>query len=103
NSMPFPDNNSGKVVDDGFQAELHVNTATCREFGIRFIKDIFINFLKTYPNYSLIFKPAHTLTYAELEELPDKSRVFGCMPSKNAYNEKIETPDGRTHPIRYAG
>ena len=93
------------IVRDGVQAELNPVQNTCRQ---RCANEIASNFrtiaeLVKTKKVTINWNPIVRVTKSEMDSLSPKSKIFGCMPSKNAYEEKVEQPDAATYPFRSAG
>lgn len=85
------DPNSSKTVIDGVQAELNPRSSSCREQLAGEIAQCFRNL---YDNVLLSkgikvqIAPLVDVTQSELDSLSEGSRVFGCAPSTNVYQDK---------------
>lgn len=93
------------IVRDGVQAELNPAQNTCRQ---RCANEIASNFktiveLIKKKRITINWSPLVRVTKSEMDSLSPASKIFGCMPSLNAYGEKIEQPDASTYPFRSAG
>lgn len=98
-----------KCIVDGVQVELNPRPDTCRA---RLGNDISRCFrelygkMKTDPDLKINFSPTVKITKSELKKLDEKSRVFGCAPSKNLALEGKEgtiTVNPSTYLYRSAG
>jgi hypothetical protein len=59
--------------------------------------------LKRFPGVKVNFNTLVEVDKAELESLSEKSRIFGCQPSKNIYGEKKVEVDPKVYRKRSAG
>lgn len=94
------------VVRDGIQFELNPAAAKdVRLLGAN-VGQAF-RLLKTQvgqiPGVSVCFDGLVEVNRAELDALSEKSRILGCMPSKNVYGDKPITVDPKTYRKRSAG
>ena len=99
------DEKAPRVIRDGFQVEINPLQNTCRQSGANDIAYCFRGLATVLKEkgYTINFSPTVKVTKKEMESLSNKSRMFGCTPSKNAYGEVVELPDPETYLIRAAG
>ena len=80
---------NNKIVRDGVQIEINPNPASCRAYLgndiSRCFKEIKKILLTNYPDVKLDFRPMIKVKRKEFNSLSDKSKVFGCEPSMNIY------------------
>ena len=94
-----------KIIIDGVQAELNPSPATCREsFG----RGLHFSFQKVaeqmrMKRIKINWNACVKITRKEMNSLCDKSKMFGCSPSLNAYKEHIDLPNGAEYLFRSAG
>lgn len=97
----------GQAFFDGVQAEMNVNSASCREYlqdNIFYnLKAIQKHINKKGKKYQLWCTSTTRVTQKDLMNADPECRVFGCAPSKNAYGSKKIKLDGSKHLYRYAG
>lgn len=99
-----------KIIIDGVQAELNPEPATCRQTLGRMILPECFRALKEhmeqYKRLRIDFSQTIKLSDKDFDGLPDDSKKFGCMPSKNAARKgkmgKI-TVNPETYRYRSAG
>lgn len=96
-----------EIVLDGVQAELHVQNSSCRANLSNYMQFAF-KALRTHlskmPEVKAVFKGVVELDQRTLEGLSEKSRILGCAPSLNRYDqEAIVGVDGATYMKRSAG
>lgn len=88
-----PPGSESHIVQDGVQAELNPRPNTCRanlgnEIGACFRK-LWGEMQKNGSKFNVDFRPIVNITQAEMDSLSEKSKVFGCAPSKNVnFSEK---------------
>lgn len=91
---PFAyDDNDSKFIVDGVQAELNPAPNTCRANLANEISRCFRQLAQKFrdekKDFGVNFAPCVDISQAELDTLSDKSKVFGCAPSKNVnFNTK---------------
>lgn len=78
-----------KIIIDGVQAELNPRPNTCRanlgnEISACFRK--IYSDLKMKNSFDIDFSPVIEVSKKEMDSLSEKSKQFGCAPSKNIYN-----------------
>lgn len=102
----LPERGVPGVVLDGVQFELNPPPSTSVyglglgiSKGFQQIHDL----LRQQPGTSLNFNGVVEVSREELDSLSDRSRVLGCMPSKNIYGDKPITVDAREYRKRSAG
>lgn len=97
---------NGLIVRDGVQFELNPLSAyTLQELGVN-ISALFNALngkLKANPGVSLCWDGLVTVSQEELASLSPSTRVLGCKPSINVYEERPITVDAATYPKRSAG
>jgi len=98
----------GKFVIDGVQAELNPSPSTCRAAvgnAIRAcFKDLHTKILKDNAELSADFSQCIEVSKEEMDSLSEKSKIFGCAPSTNIYNEgKCKTSVIAVDPKKYRG
>jgi len=79
------------VIIDGVQAELNPKPDTCRANLANEIHKCFIALyekIKEDKDLSVVFAPSVEITEDELNSLSEKSKKFGCSPSKNIERKK---------------
>src|ERR1035437_8127321 len=85
------DSYNGKFIMDGVQAELNPQPSTCRAAlgnTIRLcFKDLYDKILKDQVDVSADFSQCIEVDQAEMDSLSERSKIFGCAPSTNVYNE----------------
>lgn len=84
-------NGKSKVIIDGVQAELNPRPNTCRANLGNEISACFRSLyekIKDDPTLKVKFSPSVKVTKKEMQSLSEKSKQFGCAPSKNAYRGK---------------
>ena len=81
-----------KIIIDGYQAELNITPASCRAYFGNNIASCFRTLARNINqnNVNVNFASVVKIPREELKSLSEKSKIFGCNPSNNAYNE-IET------------
>ena len=84
------DNNKPIFIVDGVQAELNPGECTCRALLGNDVHACFLQLRKLLKknkkaNLKISFDPLVELSKKELDSLSDRSKVFGCAPSKNIY------------------
>lgn len=89
-----PPNTESRFIIDGVQAELNPRPNTCRanlgnEIGACFRK-LYKQLKENGRNVGVDFKPLVDISQEELDSLSEKSKVFGCAPSTNAYKSDDE-------------
>lgn len=100
-----------KFIIDGVQAELNPRPNTCRANLANEIRECFKTLKKEMDKkgkeFTVDFSRAVEIPKKNLMELDEKSRKFGCMPSKNIYNTvsgiKLANVDPEEYRIRAAG
>lgn len=102
-------NQQSKFIVDGVQAELNPTPNTCRaNLGnemSRCFRTLY-NEMSKDKELSINFKPAVKITQKELDSLDEKSKVFGCSPSKNTDNKSkniVKLTDAKKYKYRSAG
>lgn len=100
--------NSGSLIIDGVQAELNISPQSCRQiFASNFkeILDLSSDLIKDKKELKISSKSLLPISKAELGNLSDKAKYFGCTPSKNIYDEKNIMPikDSSKYYFRSAG
>ena len=98
----------GKFIRDGVQAELNPTPSTCRAAvgnAIRAcFKDLHTKILKDKADISADFSQCIEVSKEEMDSLSEKSKIFGCAPSTNIYNEgKCKTSVIAVDPKKYFG
>lgn len=83
---------NNKIIIDGYQAELNITPASCRAYFGNNIAACFRTLARNINqnNVNVNFASVVKIPREELKSLSEKSKVFGCAPSNNAYKE-IET------------
>jgi hypothetical protein len=102
---------AGKMIIDGVQAEINPIPDTCRQtlsyrIGSAFEKTKeLMEAHKDAKELEISIDPLVPITPAELGDLSDKAKFFGCTPSKNIYDEKNIMPiqDSSKYYFRSAG
>src|ERR1035437_2995362 len=102
------DSYNGKFIMDGVQAELNPQPSTCRAAlgnTIRLcFKDLYDKILKDQVDVSADFSQCIEVDQAEMDSLSARSKIFGCAPSTNVYNEgKTKTSVISVDPKKYLG
>lgn len=97
-----------KFVIDGVQAELNPRPSGCRGLLGNDIRECFKTLkteLKRHKGFSVDFSRTVEISKEKLAELDEKSRVFGCAPSKNIYDAgiSIDKVDPAEYRVRAAG
>jgi hypothetical protein len=95
--------NASKFIVDGVQAELNPKPDTCRARLGNEISSCFRTLyetIKSDPELSINFLPTVKITKEELMSLNEKSRVFGCSPSKNS-DKKSQNVVALKDPTKY--
>lgn len=98
-----------KFIVDGVQAELNPRPDTCRARLGNEISTCFrvlAKQIKADPSLSINFAPTVKITSEELDSLDEKSKTFGCMPSKNAREtgkSAVKLRDPKIYKYRSAG
>lgn len=98
-----------RIIIDGVQAELNPRPNTCRELLGNEFSCIFRKmkeYMAEYNGLSIDFSQTIKLTEQDFENLPENSKKFGCMPSKNAHDggkEGFIKVDPTTYRFRSAG
>lgn len=98
-----------KIIIDGVQAELNPRPNICRanlgnEIACCFKK--LAGFVKDKKGINIDFYQTIKLDKEDMDVLSDKSKKFGCMPSKNAHNggkESRMSVDASVYQYRSAG
>jgi len=86
--LALNDGSRSKCVIDGVQAELNPAPSPCRESLAYHIFACFTQLKKTLANnVTVVAAPVVDIDQSELDSLSEGSRVFGCAPSTNVYNE----------------
>lgn len=105
---------ASKFIIDGVQAELNPRPNTCRANLANEIKCCFIKLkeelAKENKGFTVDFSRAVEIPRANLMELEEKSRTFGCAPSNSIYKTsskikgiKLENIDATEYRVRAAG
>lgn len=95
-----------KVIIDGVQAELNPRPDTCRARLGNEISALFRTLYTTMQEKGVEadFHPSVKITQEEMDTLSEKSKQFGCAPSKNAGGEsKMSVTDASKYMYRSAG
>jgi hypothetical protein len=93
-----------KIVRDGVQAELNPRPNTCRANLANEISQCFRQIaLQLSKDVRVDFTPVVKVSEEEFASLSEKSKEFGCAPSKNIYGENKITVDAREYKYRSAG
>lgn len=97
-----------KVIIDGVQAEINPQPSSCREILSGNIRNCLLSLheeLQKNKDIKIDFSQTITVSKREIKSLSKKNQVFGCSPSKNAYDKKneISVRDASTYPYRSAG
>jgi len=95
--------NDSKFIVDGVQAEINPKPDTCRARLGNEISQCFRTLYETIkadPELSINFLPTVKVSKAELMSLNEKSRIFGCSPSKNA-DKKSQNVVALKDPAKY--
>ena len=97
--------NLSKFIIDGVQAELNPRASSCRALLGNEIKRCFqdLHALMVEKGVAADFSQCVEVDKAEMDSLSDKSKVFGCAPSKNCYGESKISVDPRVYRGRSAG
>lgn len=98
----------GKAVIDGVQAELNPTSDTCRANIAnrisRLFKEIDLKLKRieteTGKAIKVDFSRTVKISKTELEKLNPNNQVFGCTPSKSAYNDTA-SKIGQVNPLAY--
>jgi hypothetical protein len=96
---------TGKIVRDGVQFELNPVSGTIEELG-RNIGGLFNTLqsrLKRNPGVSVVFDGLVEVSQQELDSLSPVTRILGCNPSYNAYEDKPINVDPVTYRKRSSG
>ena len=96
------------IVRDGVQLELHVHPEFCREFFENNIEDTFEALKRHFEDLNngtqMNFKAVVRVSRGELNKLSAKSRILGCAPSINIYDENAKLGvNPETYRVRSAG
>ena len=94
------------IVRDGVQIELHPEPYVCRASAANTLAGLFHSLqrhLSKVPSLSVCFDEVVELSKAEMDELSPESRVLGCQPSLNIYDDKAEVRVPPDYPVRSAG
>lgn len=98
---------NSKIIVDGVQAELNPQASTCRQVLAGEISQAFIQLqreMQKDPEMSISFLPTVKMDKTELDTLDEKSRVFGCAPSKSITKKpKAILRDPKKYMYRSAG
>ena len=92
-----------KFIVDGVQAEINPKPDTCRARLGNEISACFRTLYETIkadPELSINFLPTVKINKKELMSLDEKSRVFGCAPSKNS-DKKSQNAVALRDPAKY--
>lgn len=92
-----------KFIVDGVQAEINPKPDTCRARLGNEISACFRTLYETIkadPELSINFLPTVKISKEELMSLDEKSRVFGCSPSKNS-DKKSQNVVALRDPAKY--
>ena len=93
----------GKTVRDGVQIEIHPTPAHCRAYFTNNLSYCFKALVKqiraTDEKANLNFSSVVKLSKEEMASLSEQSKVFGCMPSNNVYDQ--EQSKIKVNPKRY--
>lgn len=83
------ESHAGKIIIDGVQAELNPIPSTCRQLLANDISRCFIELDKISKSrgVDLDFSQTVEVKKGTFDKLSDKSKKFGCAPSKNAHNK----------------
>lgn len=98
-----------KYIVDGVQAELNPEPNACRASLANEISKCFRDLhakISADKSLSINFKPTVKITKEELMSLDEKSRTFGCAPSKNINKKSknsVHLRDPKTYMYRSAG
>lgn len=100
----YPAGPAGRVVRDGVQFELNPTAGSIPELGyyIGTLLNAAQRLGHVYES-STDFRGVVEVSRQELDALTPSSRVLGCMPSKNAYQERPILVDPATYRKRSAG
>lgn len=97
----------GKVICDGVQVEINPTAANCRQTLAHNIGACLMTVyskMQADPELKTNFKPTVEIKKAELDTLAEKSKIFGCAPSKTVGTVKNEiTVDPKEYMYRSAG
>lgn len=97
----------GKVIVDGVQLEFNPPPATCREILAASISDCFRDTWKAMQakdkELGFTFEPVVEISKEELDTLDEKSKTFGCAPSKNKGKERTIKVNAEKYKFRPAG
>lgn len=98
--------NTDIIKPDGIQLEIAGYPGGCRESVINTIIST-RNQLKDQLNYrngnTILNKVAITIPKKEFDEIPEEDKIMGCLPSLNAYTEKISECKPNHYRTRSAG
>lgn len=87
--------NVGKIVCDGVQAELNPPPQTCRAIlGSKICESLIAlkkEIEKEGKSFKISFDPVVKITKKELDSLSEKSKVFGCAPSRSTDPDRLDT------------
>jgi len=80
---------NSEITIDGVQAELNPLPSYCREL----LRGHIYRLIEKLLNYEYIpvFKSNITLSQKEMDSLSEESKIFGCKPSFDAYNDGKES------------
>lgn len=84
---------NGTVVRDGVQLEIHVRPAASRKVFIENLSSTMMGlnqFINGQKDVKMSFKSVIKMSKGQMNKLSDKSRLLGCAPSLNAYDESAE-------------
>lgn len=100
------DSNKSKFIIDGVQAELNPRPNNCRANLANEIKACFQTLKKEMAKkagegFTLDFSRAVEISKDKLMELDEKSRKFGCAPSKSVYRNSAGVNIAQVDPSEY--
>lgn len=97
----------GAVVPDGVQIELHPGYSTCRQSLASFLAnslELVRAKMAAIEGMSVSFEAVVKISQEELDALSERSKVFGCARSENAYNKGADVKiNAATYLKRHAG
>lgn len=91
------------IICDGVQAELTITPAACRAHVGNQIQECFKKLNKHLKKTDIVpcFKPTINVTKKEMFSLSQASKIFGCSPSKNAWNNPPKVNIADINPEEY--
>lgn len=97
------DGSKSKVVIDGVQAELNPDSATCRQVLAAEIGGCFKAVADAIEGgkVGVSFAQAEEVSQEEMDSLTDKSKTFGCKPTKCFTGGRAKASHVRVDPLKY--